>query len=60
MKPFKEEVLCDVSPLEVCNVLLGEPYMWKCHVVYEIRPRSVIITLGGQLFRVTEVVHEAV
>jgi hypothetical protein len=23
MKPSKDEVLCDVSPLEVCNVLLG-------------------------------------
>jgi hypothetical protein len=29
IKPFKDEVLCDVSPLEVCNVLLGQPYLWK-------------------------------
>jgi hypothetical protein len=26
IKPFKDEVLCDVAPLEVCNVLLGQPY----------------------------------
>ena len=32
IKPFKDEVLCDVAPLEVCDVLLGQPYMWKCHV----------------------------
>jgi hypothetical protein len=30
--------------------------MWKRHVVYESRPRSVIITLGGQLYRIPEVV----
>jgi hypothetical protein len=27
IKPFKDEVLCDVSPLEVCNVLLVQPYL---------------------------------
>jgi hypothetical protein len=47
IQPFKDEVLCDVSPLDVCDVLLGQPYMWKRHVVYESRPRSVIVSLGG-------------
>jgi hypothetical protein len=56
IKPFKDEVLCDVSPLEVCDVLLGQPYMWRRHVVYESRPRSIIVTLGGQLYRIPEVV----
>jgi hypothetical protein len=50
IKPFKDEVLCDVAPLEVCNVLLGQPYLWKHHVVYESRPRSVIITLNKKLY----------
>jgi hypothetical protein len=44
--PFKDEVLCDVSPLDVCDIFLGQPYMWKRHVVYESRTRSVIITPG--------------
>jgi hypothetical protein len=56
IKPFKDEVLCDVSPLDVCDVLLGQPYMWKRHVVYESRPRSVIVTLGAHLYRIPEVV----
>jgi hypothetical protein len=60
IKPFKDEVLCDVSPLEVCDVFLGQPYMWKHHVVYESRPRSVIITLGDQLYRVPEAVPNTV
>ena len=34
MKRFKDEVLCDVAPLEVCDVILGQPYMWKHHGVY--------------------------
>jgi hypothetical protein len=60
IQPFKDEVLCDVSPLDVCDVLLGQPYMWKCHVVYESRPRSVIVTLGGHLYRILEVVPTTV
>jgi hypothetical protein len=29
INPFKDEVLCDISPLEVCDVLLGQLYLWK-------------------------------
>jgi hypothetical protein len=56
IKPFKDEVLCDVAPLEVCDVLLGQPYLWKCHAIYESRPHSVIITLNKKLYRIPEAV----
>jgi hypothetical protein len=56
IQPFKDEVLCDVSPLDICDVLLAQPYMWKRHAIYESRPHSVIITLGGHLYRIPEVV----
>jgi hypothetical protein len=29
IKPFKDEVLCDISLLEVCDFILGQPYLWK-------------------------------
>jgi hypothetical protein len=57
INPFKDEVLCDVSPLKVCNVILGQPYLWKHHVVYESRPRSVIITLNKKLYRIPRQSH---
>ena len=50
-----DEVLYDVAPLEVCDVLLGQPYLWKWHVVYEYRPHYVIITLGDKLYMILEV-----
>ena len=56
IKTFKYEVLCDVVPLEVCDFILGQPYMWNHHVVYESQPRSVIATLGGQLYRIPETI----
>ena len=56
IKPFKDHVLCDVSPLKFCYVILGQPYLWKCHVVYESRPRSIIITLNKKLYRIPEAI----
>ena len=56
IKPFKEEVLCDVAPLELCDVLLGQPYMPKHHAIYDSWPCNVIVTLGGQLYRILETV----
>ena len=60
IKPFKYEVFCDVYPLKVCDVLLGQPYLWKRHVVYESRPHSVIITLNRKLYRIPEAVPPSV
>ena len=45
-----------MDPLEVYDVLLGQPYMWKRHAIYESWPHSVIITLGGKLYRIPETV----
>jgi hypothetical protein len=47
--------LCDIFPLELCDVILGQPYLWKQHIVYETIPRSVIITLGRKLYMILEV-----
>eukprot|EP00253_Pinus_taeda_P035157 PITA_35157 len=55
IKPFTDEVLCDIAPLEVCDVLLGQPYLWKRHVVYELRPRAVIVTSRNKLYGMLEV-----
>ena len=52
IKPFKDEVLCDISPFDVCDVILEQPYFWKHHVVYESIPHSVIITLGRKFNRI--------
>ena len=50
-----DEVLCNVSPLEFCDVLLGKQYLWKRYVFYESRPRSMIINLGNKSYRIPEV-----
>ena len=54
-KPFTDAVLYEISPPDVCDVLLGQPYLWKRNVVYESRPRTAIITLGNKLYKILEV-----
>jgi hypothetical protein len=56
MNLFKDEVLYDENPLEICDVLLGQPYLWKRHDVYESMPSIVIITLDRKLYRIPKVV----
>ena len=55
IKPFMDEVLCDVTHLDMSDVLLSQPYLWKWHVVYESRRYFVIVTLGNKLYRILEV-----
>ena len=55
INPFTEEVFCNIAPLYVCDVLLGQAYLWKRHDMYESRPHVVIITLGNKLYRIPEV-----
>jgi hypothetical protein len=52
IKPFKDEVLCDVSPLEFQDVILGKHYMCKCHVIYDSRPHSVVVIFGGYIYKI--------
>lgn len=54
-KQLKDEMISDVYPLDVCDTLLGNPYMCRCHGVYESRLRSVIIKLGGKNYWKIEV-----
>lgn len=56
VKTFSNKVLCDVAPLEVCDVLLEQPYMWNFYVVYESQTHSVVFTLGDQFYRIPKVV----
>ena len=55
IKPFTDEVLCDIAPTDVSYVLLGQPYLWKRHDVYESRPCTIVVTLGNKLYRILEV-----
>jgi hypothetical protein len=55
IKPFTDEVLCDIAALDLSDVLLGQPYLWKRHAVYESKPHAVIITLRNMLYMIPKI-----
>ena len=34
---FNDEVLCDIMPMDCCHILLGRPWKFDRHVVYDGR-----------------------
>lgn len=49
------DVLCEVDPLEFCDVLLGQRDLCKWHDIYESRYRTMIVSFGDNLYRILEV-----
>ena len=45
IKPFEDEVLCDVAPLFVVDALFGKPYLWDRHGTYQSWPQTVIVKI---------------
>jgi len=37
-------------PLKFRDVLLGQPYLWKIHVVHESKPHTIVINLGKNIY----------
>ncbi|XP_031493251.1 uncharacterized protein LOC116259531 [Nymphaea colorata] len=50
---FIDEVICDVVPLDVCQVVLGNPYLWLRDGHYHRRAQEYELTKDGKQFVIT-------
>ncbi|XP_031486836.2 uncharacterized protein LOC116255191 [Nymphaea colorata] len=50
---FIDEVICDVVPLDVCQVVLGSPYLWLRDGHYHRRAQEYELTKDGKQFVIT-------
>ncbi|XP_004305946.1 PREDICTED: uncharacterized protein LOC101303732 [Fragaria vesca subsp. vesca] len=41
---YIDEVTCDVVPLDVCQVILGNPYLWDRYAIYDRRAQKYTLT----------------
>ena len=48
IKPFEDEVLCDMAPLFVVDTLFSKPYLWDQHDTYQSRPQKLIVQIQNQ------------
>jgi len=47
---YIDEVVVDVVPLEICGVILGNPYMWDSDGIYYKRLNKLRLVKDGKVF----------
>jgi hypothetical protein len=48
MGNYRDEILCDVIPMDVCHVLLGRPWQYDRHVVHDGRMNTYTLEKDGE------------
>jgi hypothetical protein len=45
---YKDEVLCDVIPMDICHLLLGRPWQYDRNVVHDGRKNTYTLEKNGR------------
>jgi hypothetical protein len=45
---YKDEILCDVIPMDVCHLLLGRPWKYDRNVIHDGRKNTCILEKNGR------------
>jgi hypothetical protein len=45
---YRDEILCDVIPMDVCHVLLGRPWKFDINVIYDGRKNTYTLEKNGR------------
>jgi hypothetical protein len=46
---YKDEILCDVIPMDVCHLLLGRPWKYDRNVVHDGRKNTYTLEKNGRM-----------
>jgi hypothetical protein len=46
---YKDEILCDEIPMEVCHILLGRPWNFDINVINDGRKRTYTLDNNGRM-----------
>ena len=45
---YRDEILCDVIPMDVCHVLLGRPWQFDINVIHDGRKNTYTLEKNGR------------
>jgi hypothetical protein len=45
---YKDEILCDVIPMEICHILLGRPWKFDINVIHDGRKNTYTLEKNGR------------
>jgi hypothetical protein len=46
---YKDEILCDVIPMDVCHILLGRPWQFDRNVIHDGRKNTYTLEKNGRM-----------
>jgi hypothetical protein len=46
---YKDEILCDVIPMDVCHLLLGRPWQYDINVIHDGRKNTYTLEKNGRM-----------
>ena len=57
---YKDVVLCDIMPMDVCHILLGSPWQYDRKVVHDGRKNTYSLENDGKIHTLSSLEDEAV
>jgi hypothetical protein len=48
IRGYKDEILCDVIPMDFCHILLGRPWQFDRNVIHDGRKNSYTLEKNGR------------
>ena len=57
---YKDEILCDIMPMDVCHILLGRPWQYDRKVVHDGRKNTYSLEKDGKRHTLSPLEDEVV
>ena len=57
---YKNEILCDIIPMDVCHILLGSPWQYDRKAVHDGRKNTYSLKKGGKRHTLSPLEDEVV
>ena len=55
--PFTDKVMCHIIPMDCCHILLGRPWKYDIHVVYDGRLNQYTTWTNGVKFKLLPLIE---
>jgi hypothetical protein len=57
---YKDEILCDVIPMDVCHLLLGRPWQYDKNIVHDGRKNTYTLEKNGRMHMLLSIKNQEV
>jgi hypothetical protein len=51
IRGYRDEIMCDVNPMDVCHILLGRPCQFDRNIIHDGRKNTYTLENNGRTHR---------